>query len=182
MSQKGRFIAASRKWFDRKFDFSFGVEEFNGLIQRLGNSPFKLSDLVADMPVEIQSIKIESKWSIKENIGHLIVLEPLWRARVLDIKEQREVMSPADLSNTLTNDSDFNSTELEKLLRDFESERGKTLELLSSLLPYDLTKTSMHPRLSQPMRVVDLMYFVAEHDQHHFDTIVRIKSEANKQL
>lgn len=175
-------MSITEKWFDRKFDFSYGVDEYESLIQRLSSSIPRLSDLVADVPVETLSIKIDSKWSIKENIGHLIVLEPLWRVRVVDIRVEREVMSPADLTNSLTDKSDFNSTELEKLLRDFESERGKTLELLSSLLPDDLTKTSMHPRLSQPMRVIDLMYFVAEHDLHHFDTIARIKSEANKQL
>lgn len=122
-------MSITEKWFDRKFDFSYGVDEYESLIQRLSSSIPRLSDLVADVPVETLSI---------------------------------------------TDKSDFNSTELEKLLRDFESERGKTLELLSSLLPDDLTKTSMHPRLSQPMRVIDLMYFVAEHDQHHFDTIARI--------
>lgn len=122
-------MSITEKWFDRKFDFSYGVDEYESLIQRLCSSIPRLSDLVADVPVETLSI---------------------------------------------TDKSDFNSTELEKLLRDFERERGKTLELLSSLLPDDLTKTSMHPRLSQPMRVVDLMYFVAEHDQHHFDTIARI--------
>jgi hypothetical protein len=29
----------------------------------------------------------------------------------------------------------------------------------------------VHPRLRQPMRFVDHLYFVAEHDDHHLATI-----------
>jgi|GEM_PF-4393916 len=31
--------------------------------------------------------------------------------------------------------------------------------------------TALHPRLKTPMRIVDLAYFVAEHDDHHLSRI-----------
>jgi hypothetical protein len=34
-----------------------------------------------------------------------------------------------------------------------------------------LLNTALHPRLKIPMRIVDLAYFVAEHDDHHLATI-----------
>jgi hypothetical protein len=37
----------------------------------------------------------------------------------------------------------------------------------------------LHPRLKQPMRLVDHLYFVAEHDDHHLATI-REMMEAGK--
>lgn len=33
--------------------------------------------------------------------------------------------------------------------------------------PADLERSARHPRLGSPMRVIDLAYFVAEHDDHH---------------
>ncbi len=30
-----------------------------------------------------------------------------------------------------------------------------------------------HPRLDRPMRIVDLMLFIAEHDDHHLATITQ---------
>jgi uncharacterized damage-inducible protein DinB len=30
-----------------------------------------------------------------------------------------------------------------------------------------LSRISVHPRLNQPMRLIDSLYFVAEHDDHH---------------
>ena len=32
-------------------------------------------------------------------------------------------------------------------------------------------RTLLHPRLKQPMRLVDHLYFVAEHDDHHLAKI-----------
>lgn len=39
---------------------------------------------------------------------------------------------------------------------------------LEALTPEDFRRTAMHPRLKQPMRVVDMMLFHAEHDDDHF--------------
>ena len=38
---------------------------------------------------------------------------------------------------------------------------------LRDLAAADLERAARHPRLGTPMRVVDLAYFVAEHDDHH---------------
>ena len=42
--------------------------------------------------------------------------------------------------------------------------------------PAELARTSLHPRLRQPMSVVDLCFFVAEHDDHHLRTIDELRS------
>jgi len=33
------------------------------------------------------------------------------------------------------------------------------------------SQTLLHPRLQQPLRLVDHLYFVAEHDDHHLAKI-----------
>jgi hypothetical protein len=35
----------------------------------------------------------------------------------------------------------------------------------------------LHPRLNQPMRVVDLLFFVAEHDDYHLARISELIRE-----
>jgi hypothetical protein len=37
-----------------------------------------------------------------------------------------------------------------------------------------IVRTSLHPRLEQPMRVIDHALFVAEHDDHHLATITSL--------
>ena len=63
---------------------------------------------------------------------------------------------------------------VEELIKDLVSEREKTIVMLQKLSEEDLLKTSMHPRLQQPMNIIDLMHFVAEHDLHHLHTIKSI--------
>ena len=37
-------------------------------------------------------------------------------------------------------------------------------------------QTAIHPRLEQPMRIVDLIYFMAEHDDYHLARITELAS------
>jgi uncharacterized damage-inducible protein DinB len=166
------------KWFDRKFDLSFGTDKYAHLLYRLEQAPIQFNQILSTLPEEVQILKPNGKWSIKENIGHLAVLESLWQTRFQEIKEGKVEMSPADLNNTLTNESAFNSNLLDDLLKTFAFERNKTIDILKNLEQIDFSKTSIHPRLQQPMRIVDMMYFVAEHDQHHLDVMLNIINES----
>ena len=42
---------------------------------------------------------------------------------------------------------------------------------LEARSPQLLERTALHPRLEKPMTVVDLFFFVAEHDDHHLAQI-----------
>lgn len=45
---------------------------------------------------------------------------------------------------------------------------------LTSFSDNELINTAMHPRLEVKMRIVDLAYFIAEHDDHHIAKIITI--------
>ena len=83
-------------------------------------------------------------------------------------------MSPADISNSATDKMNFNTFSLQELIDSFTHQRIKTIEFLNNLQKTDFTKSSTHPRLQQPMRIIDLMYFVTEHDQHHLNAVLNI--------
>jgi uncharacterized damage-inducible protein DinB len=44
----------------------------------------------------------------------------------------------------------------------------------SELHPELFSRSALHPRLGMPMRLVDLMLFVAEHDDHHLASITEL--------
>ncbi|WP_051315366.1 GNAT family N-acetyltransferase [Algoriphagus terrigena] len=158
-------------WFDRKFEFNTGVSAFESLAERLAGSPGLFMERIGRASEEGCQRKPEGKWSVKEHLGHLSVLEPVWRLRFQDIREEKPVMGPADLSNRATHEGDFNKQSLEILCGLFQEERNRTLYLLSGFPKEDLQKTSRHPRLQQRMNCCDLMLFVAEHDLHHLNPI-----------
>lgn len=162
------------KWFDRKFNFNFGIEQFSVLLKRLENSSSKFLEATYKISEKDLNYKPGGKWSIKEHIGHLDILELLWQKRFLEIKENQKEMSPADLNNTATDNTLFNQYSIEKIIGDFQQKRNKTIQLLNSFNKEDFLHSLYHPRLQQPMRIIDLMYFVTEHDQHHLNTILKI--------
>lgn len=161
------------KWFEREFDFNYGAEQFPTILERLKNAPLLYKDF-ASLPENLLQYKPENKWSIKENIGHLLLLEPLWLKRFHEIREGKTEMSPADLSNSATDEADFNKESLQDILNRFMDMRNETVIFLESLQQEDYLRSSLHPRLRNAMRMIDLMFFVAEHDTHHLQTIQQI--------
>jgi len=159
------------KWFERKFDLSFPVQLYPNVHIRLQGTPVRLEELLGTIPHDILTRKPGQGWSAQENAGHLLDLESLWLARVEDYLTGTETLSAADLTNRKTEDAGHNQRPTEEILVDFRKARGKLLETLSELDPALYSRTALHPRLKTPMRLVDHLYFVAEHDDHHLACI-----------
>jgi hypothetical protein len=159
------------KWFEREFDLSFGAEKYAAIYKQLAGAPERLRQAVTGVQEALLVEKPDGKWSIKEQVGHLFIMEPLWRARFQDIMEQKPVLTVADLNNTATSEAGFNGFPINELLERFVVARGETMRLLDRIDALDMERTSLHPRLKQPMRVIDLAYFVAEHDDHHISIV-----------
>jgi hypothetical protein len=80
-------------------------------------------------------------------------------------------MTAADLQNRKTDEANYNSRPLEQILSEFRSARGKLLNRVEELDPALFSQMLPHPRLKTPMRLVDHLFFVAEHDDHHLARI-----------
>lgn len=170
------------KWFDRRFYFKNKMEEYERLLSKLNHHQTIIKSKVKNLNDDLLNYQPVGKWSIKEHIGHLRILESLWQLRFLELKQNNHEMSPADLNNSATDSANFNQYSIEQLLNYFEKERVKTIQLLNSFQGNDFTHTLFHPRLQQPMRIIDLMYFVSEHDLHHIDTITTIIQNNSEDL
>ncbi|MEO0528248.1 MAG: DinB family protein, partial [Bacteroidota bacterium] len=167
------------KWFERKFNFSFQQNIFPSIIERLDGTFMRLKTKVEQIPPELLELKSDGKWSIKENIGHLIDLEPLWQGRLNDILSNMEYLRSTDLENKKTDIAMHNESDINDLLLQFQDVRKMTLDKLLELKEEEVYKTALHPRLKKPMRTMDLFLFVAEHDDHHLARITEIKTTHN---
>ena len=162
------------KWFDRKFDFSFEQNIFPSIIERLRGTPVRLVDKVGGIPEAFLNFKPKNTWSIKENIGHLTDLEPLWQGRLEDILSGEKELRPTDLLNRKTDLANHNSKDVNDLISDFTEMRNATVAKLETLNEVDVFRFALHPRLKKPMRTMDLFLFVADHDDHHLARITEI--------
>ena len=164
------------KWFDRKFDFSFEQNIFPSIIERLKGTPLLLKNKTNKIPNKQLTIKKNGKWSIQENIGHLIDLEPIWQGRLDDILNNKTELRSVDLENKKTDLAMHNEKNIEELLDEFFNIRILTVKKLNKLTKKEVYKSALHPRLKTPMRTMDLFLFVAEHDDHHLARITELKN------
>jgi uncharacterized damage-inducible protein DinB len=162
------------RWFDRKFDLGLPASGFPPILGRLRSFPDRLEREVQRVPDERLRLRIEGAWSIQENVGHLLDLEALWEQRLDDYDAGVTLLHPADLENRKTHDANHNASRIEDLLRDFRAARLRIVQRLERMSAAELSRVALHPRLQQPMSVVDLGFFVAEHDEHHLNTITTL--------
>ena len=163
-------------WVERNFQFQHAPGLFPVVFSRLEGTIFRLHHLLANADDELCS-KAQNGWSVKQHVGHLYDLEALWWQRLNDYESGLAVFMAGDITNAKTEAANYNETSLEKLANLFLIERQKFLERIYPFGEGELLQTAMHPRLQVPMRLIDSLYFIAEHDDHHLaaiSTLLRI--------
>lgn len=164
-------------WIEREFNFDFPTERYKEFLERLRATPGIVAEFVAPLSAEVLVRRPGDAWSIQENVGHLSDLEEIWAGRLSDFEAGAAELRPADVSNRVTHLADHNSRAIDDLLSSFSSQREKLLARLGNLSPDDFSRTALHSRLNVQMRLVDMLYFIAEHDDHH---LARIRSLAEE--
>jgi uncharacterized damage-inducible protein DinB len=159
------------RWYERQFEFAFPPDVYPNLCARLRGTPARVEELVRGRALEVLTRKPEEKWSAQEHVGHLLDLEPLWLRRVEDFVRGGPELSATDLSNRKTHEANYDAQSLEKISADFREARALLVERTEKLDPALFSRVLVHPRLKKPMRLVDHLYFVAEHDDHHLARI-----------
>lgn len=158
-------------WFERRFEFSFPVELHPNLCARLRGTPARLEELTRSGTPDRLVKKAGQNWSAQEHAGHLLDLESLWIARLGDYVAGASVLTTADLTNQKTHQANHNAWPLEEILHRFRAARWVLLQRASKIDPVLFSRSIPHPRLQTPMRLVDHLFFVAEHDDHHLARI-----------
>jgi hypothetical protein len=158
-------------WIERPFRFDYPVTKMPDLLERLRGTPARIEDRVKGVPRDILIRRDGKGWSIQENIGHLIDLGYLPMRRIGEILAGAAVLTAADITNAATHRADHHQRELNELLDEFRRDRAALVDRFERLDPSDWGKAALHPRLKQPLRIVDLACFDSEHDDYHLARI-----------
>ncbi len=161
-------------WFERNFTFNFPLEVFPSILERLRGTPARLEEMVRSFSSNILTTRVNELWSIQDHIGHISDLDELHDGRIDDYLSELENMRPADLMNRKTWDGGHNQRKGEELLAAFRAARKRFVDRLEAVDIEVLKRTAVHPRLNVQMRLIDMAYFVAEHDDHHLASIREI--------
>ena len=88
------------------------------------------------------------------------------------------ILRPADLQNRKTHEARYNERPIADVTQAFRRERTRFLGRLEGWDPKRVLASAVHPRLQQQMRLVDMVYFVAEHDDHHLRAMTELARSA----
>ncbi len=151
------------------------MELYPNLRVRLRGTPARLEEITRGLAQEQLVQKPEGKWSIQENAGHLLDLEPLWLTRLEEFLSGGSTLAAADVTNRKTHEARHNDASLPGILDAFRRAREELVDRLDGLSGEDFDRVARHPRLDTPMRLVDHLYFIGEHDDHHLARIWELR-------
>jgi hypothetical protein len=163
------------KWTDRRFSFDFPAGIYPEMIERIRGTPARLEELFAGHSPETLTAQIDGRWSMQENAGHLLDLESLVSQRIDEYLAGNSALHAADMSNRKTYEAHHNEVAAGAILKAFRTAR---LDIVNHLETFDaeiFERSALHPRLNVPMRLVDMLFFQAEHDDYHLARISEIK-------
>lgn len=162
------------KWIERSFELNYPLGMFPNFLERLRGSPVRLEELLRYFPKSILIIKPEHGWSIQEHAGHLLDLDELHSGRIDDFIFRAKTLRAWDGTNRKTHDANHNADSIENILEAFRDARSRFVKRLESLDDETHHVIALHPRIQKQMRVVDMAYFTAEHDDHHLSSITEL--------
>lgn len=148
------------------------------MTERLEGAIVRLRSKTEGVDESVLTYNLENKWSIKQNIGHLIDVDVISRKRVAEIVSRAPFLSRADIETQ----DDYNGMPMWVILDRFNAARRANIDCLLSLSEHELKMTAVHPRLNVPMNAVDLAWFDAEHDDHHLVRISTILTSVRKSV
>ena len=154
-------------WTSRRFDHVLEVNLFPAVLERFRSTPGRVEEAFSALPDSLRTARRNAAWSIQEHLGHLLDLEELGERRLLDYQAHAPVLVAADMSNRKTQEADHNAASWSELLDRFRAARARIVQQLEALPPESVAHVAQHPRLQRPMNVVEWVYFMCEHDDHH---------------
>lgn len=158
-------------WFERVFKFGLPAGMLPFYIERLEGTRSRIESKVKGIPEDILSQRLDNKWSIKENIGHLAEVDEVALKRIDEI-----ISGVSPMSRAVFEPKAYHQWPISKVVMFFLETRTQNIRRYGDLRPEDLGKSSLHPRLNLMMTPVDLAWFDAEHDDHHLVRINEILS------
>ena len=154
-------------WIERKFNFEYPPTKFPDILERVRGTPARTEALIDGLPADVLTRSDGKGWTIQENVGHLADVHHLWMTRIDELLAGAAELTAADMTGRRTHDANHNARDIKGILSDLRRTRDRLVDRLEPLCEDDWGRASLHPRLNQPMRLVDLACFVAEHDDYH---------------
>ncbi len=164
-------------WSSRTFVFDFPVARLPVILDRLRGAPDRIEAKLRDLPPSTLIARDGEAWSMQEHVGHLADLDALHARRLDEIERGAETLSAHDMTNQATWDANHNARTFAEVFGRFRATRHELVARFAHWPRDRVAASALHPRLQRPMRVVDIAFFAAEHDDYYIAEIEAIRAK-----
>lgn len=152
-------------------EYGRSLDELPVLLERVQGTTARLSDLLARRPVEKLLQRAEGKWSAMEHLGHLLTLQDRFYTRVDDFAQRRTKLCDINLRDQVP----FLKGQCLRMpgdvLEEFRLKRLDFANRVEHLHRRSLEHAAYHPCQDRSMRPMDMLLWIAEHDDHHLASV-----------
>jgi uncharacterized damage-inducible protein DinB len=155
---------------------------YSSVVCRLKTQHQALPEIIRRLDEAKLSQQPESgKWSIKDNIAHLVSYQPVFLGRMSQILKGD---NPAFSAYRADDEPDFvkaQSLPLTALLDQLAGNRRQILELITNLPDDQLSLKGTHPKYGT-LNIVEWTEFFLLHEAHHLFAIFKLAKELSQNL
>jgi DinB superfamily len=158
-------------WSQRKFDYGRSLDELPVLLERVQGTTARLSAVLSRQPLQNLHLRVQGKWSVMEHIGHLITLQDRFEPRVDDFELRRDRLSDINLKDQQPIIQGHRLRAVGDVLEEFRLKRLAFAKRVERLHRGALEHVAYHACQDRSMRPMDMLFWIAEHDDHHLASI-----------
>ena len=153
---------------------------YPSLSERLLHQHQALARIVEPLAEEQLMGELEpGKWSVHENMAHLVSYQPLFMSRLYRILDSQEPYFEAYIGDDDPIFLYWRRQSPETLLKELEADRQQIIQLLQGLTEEQLQRTGIHASYGK-LNVQDWTEFFLLHEAHHLLTIFKLVRKAVK--
>jgi hypothetical protein len=159
-------IIGPSAWLSRTWTVGRDTSVFLPTLERLRGTPARAEELLRATAADVRTRRA-SGWSAQQHVGHLADLHALDDRRLTEYLQGVNVLTRADTTNAATERAGHNDASAIDVLARLRRGRTALVQRLETLSIQEAQRTATHPRLEQRLTLVDWMFLMAEHDDHH---------------
>ncbi len=158
-------------WSQRTMEYGRSLDELPVLLERVQGTTVRLSNMLSCQPVEKLHLRVDGKWSAIEHLGHLLTLQDRFYNRVDDFEQRRSKLCDINLQDQATFLQGQRLRMLGDVLEEFRLKRLDFANRVERLHRRSLEHVAYHPCQDRTMRPMDMLLWIAEHDDHHLASV-----------
>ena len=164
-------------WSERRLDYGRDDLELPILVERLRGTPSRVLELFRGRPVERLTMHLHGRWCALEHVAHLIELQDHFERRLDDLCALRPEVGVIDLTGQEVRLRAQCRRSPGDVLEEFRLKRMAFVERVQELEAPVHRHVARHPCEGRPYRTVDMLHWIAEHDDHHLASIRSLLGE-----